>query len=108
MIFFCKRVFLCVCDYTRNEFQVAYVLLWIKDQVITLFFFFFFLPFTVLAHAGQEQYQISSIVSFQEFVVDGSNPQSILINNFVSSVGVDFLNHIRVIPFGEELVAHVF
>jgi len=70
--------------------------------------FFFFLPFTVLAHAGQEQHQISSIVSFQEFAVDGSNPQSILINNFVSSVGVDFLNHIRVIPFGKELVTHVF
>jgi hypothetical protein len=66
------------------------------------------MPFTVLARAGQELHQISSIVSFQEFVVDRPNPQSILIDNFVSSIGVDFLNHIRAIPFGEEFAAYAF
>jgi len=65
-------------------------------------------PFTILTRAGQELYQISSIVSFKEFVVDRPNPQSILIDNFVSSVGINFLNHIRTIQFGEELIAHVF
>jgi len=64
-------------------------------------------PFTVLAHAGQELYQISSMVSFQEFAVDRPNPQSILIDNFVSSIGVEFLNRIRVIPFGKEFVAPI-
>jgi len=62
------------------------------------------LPFTILA----ELHHISSTVSFKEFVVDRPNPQSILIDNFVSSIGIDFLNHIRTIPFGEELIAHVF
>ena len=66
------------------------------------------MSFTVLACADQELHQISSIVSFQEFAVDRPNPQSILINNFVSFIGVDSLNHIRVIPFGEEFVAHAF
>ena len=66
------------------------------------------MPFTVLACAGHELHQISSIVSFQEFAVDRPNPQSILIDNFVSSIGVDFLNHIRAIPFGEEFAAHAF
>jgi hypothetical protein len=47
------------------------------------------------------------MVSFQEFDVDRPNPQSILINNFVSFVGIDFLNHIRAIPFGEEFVAPI-
>jgi hypothetical protein len=62
-------------------------------------------PFVVLTRAGQELHQILSIVSFQEFAVDRLNPQSILIDNFVSSVGVDFLNRIRAIPFGKEFVA---
>ena len=75
--------------------------------VFFCFVLFFFLPFAVLAHAGQELHQISSIISFQEFAVDRPNPQSILINNFVSSVGVEFLNHIRAIPFGEEFVAPI-
>ena len=57
---------------------------------------------------GQELHQILSIVSFQEFAIDRPNPQSIFINNFVSFIGVDFLNHIRAIPFEEELAAHVF
>jgi len=78
-----------------------------SHNVVQFCFVFFFVPFTVLARAGQELHQISSIVSFQEFAVDRPNPQSILINNFVSSVGVDFLNHIRVIPFGEEFVAPI-
>jgi hypothetical protein len=58
--------------------------------------------------AGQELHQISSIIYFQKIIIDRSNPQSILIDNFVSFVGVDFLNHIRFISFGEELVAYVF
>ena len=65
------------------------------------------MPFIVLARAGQELYQISSMVSFQEFSIDRPNPQSILIDNFVSSIGVEFLNRIRAIPFGEEFVAPI-
>lgn len=95
-------------DCTWNEFQVAYVPLWIKGSSHNVVHIFFFVPFTVLARAGQELHQISSIVSFQEFAIDRPNPQSILINNLVSSIGVDFLNHIRAVPFGEELAAHAF
>jgi hypothetical protein len=69
---------------------------------------FFFIPFTVLARTGQELYHISIIVSFKEFAIDRPNSQSILIDNFISFVGIDFLNHIRTILFREELIAHVF
>ena len=58
--------------------------------------------------AGYELHQILSIVSFQDFTVDRPDPQYILIDNFVSSIGVNVLNHIRAIPFGEELAAHAF
>jgi len=33
--FFVRGFFFFLHDYTRNEFQVDYVPLWIKDQVIT-------------------------------------------------------------------------
>jgi hypothetical protein len=69
---------------------------------------FFFIPFTVLARTGQELHQISIIVSFKEFAIDRPNSQSILIDNFISFVGIDFLNHITTILFGKELIAHVF
>jgi hypothetical protein len=65
-------------------------------------------PFAVLTRAGQKLHPISSIVSFQEFAVDKPNPLSILIDNYVSSIGVDFLNHIRAISFREEFAAYAF
>jgi hypothetical protein len=75
-----------------------------SHNVVQFCLFVFFVPFTVLARAGQELHQISSIVSFQEFVVDRPNPHSILIDNFVSFIGVDFLDRLRAILFKSNLL----
>ena len=43
--------------------------------------------------------QLSSIEAFEELLVDGADPYTIIINQLVGSIGVDFLQNIRSIPF---------
>ena len=43
--------------------------------------------------------RFSSIEALKELPIDGADPYTIIINQLVSSIGVDFLHNIRSIPF---------
>jgi hypothetical protein len=72
------------------------------------FFSFFFYAVRSFTSCGPEIISNFKHNIFLRIAIDRPNPQSILIDDFVSFIRVDFLNHIRTIPFGEELVAYVF
>ena len=50
--------------------------------------------------------RLSSIEAFEELPIDGADPYTIIMNQLVSSIGVDFLHNIRSIPFWSELIAY--
>ena len=47
----------------------------------------------------------SSIEALKELPIDGADPYTIIINQLVSSISVDFLHNIMSIPFWSELIA---